>query len=165
MAISGQRFELDLEAEHFAFNALDDSNIRASPQTPMIKEIQEHDSVGTPTAPQIKQTKSGFPEHRTRRNVSTFRQNQDSLRSQGDSGRGTQKSQPSDAAIRHHASTKYAYDPTSAEKLQISEDNRQKIAAMSEEDIKEAREELLQSLSPALIERFLKRANIDEDQD
>jgi RNA polymerase II-associated protein 1 len=165
MAVPGQRFELDLDAETFALNALDDSGTRASPQTPMIKEIQEHDSLGIPTAPQIKQTKSGFPEHRTRRNVSTFRQKQDNLRGKGDGGRGTLQSQPSDAAIRHHVSNTCGYDPTSAEKLQIGEDNRQRLATMSEEDIKEAREELLQSLSPALIERFLRRANIDEDQD
>ncbi|KAH8174835.1 hypothetical protein LIA77_06254 [Sarocladium implicatum] len=49
------------------------------------------------------------------------------------------------------------------EKQRIDEENRQKINDMSPEEIKQAQEDIMNGLNPALIQRLLQRANIDEE--
>ena len=164
MAIPGQRFQLDLDADDFAFNAVEDDGQNVDSQRSMIKEIREHEPTdNVPPAPRVKQTKSGFPEHKFRHNVSAFKQKQSQFRKSADEAPPVATSQPSDAAIRHRIANKYGYDPRSKEKADISEENKQRMAAMSGDDIEEARADLMQFLSPALLERFLKRANIDDN--
>ena len=163
MAIPGQRFELDLNADNWTF----DSTAHGEPDPPslplVIKEIQEHDIADVPPPPKIKQTKSGFPEHQARQNVSAFKEKQRDTQESTTLQQRPTVAQPSDAAIRNRVANKYGYDPTSEEKAGISKENERRIAAMSEEDIEEARAQLMQTLSPGLVERLLKRANIDDD--
>ncbi|RMD41541.1 hypothetical protein DV735_g3572, partial [Chaetothyriales sp. CBS 134920] len=52
---------------------------------------------------------------------------------------------------------------TSEQKAEISKENDKRLAEMSEEEIAAARAELLGALSPDLLERLLKRANIEQD--
>ena len=163
MAIPGQRFELDLDADNWRFDPISDERQDAPAQPSIIKEIQEHDTADIPPPPKIRQSKSGFPEHKSRSNVSAFQRRQHESQSRNKDQENTPRAQPSDAAIRHRVANKYGFDPMAREKAEISKENEQKIAAMSEEDIEEARAELMQSLNPALVERLLKRANIDED--
>ena len=165
MAIPGQRFELDLDADNWSFNPVADEEADSQSQASIIKEIREHDSSDAPPPPKIKQTKSGFPEHKSRSKVSAFKRKQEESRGQKTAEQTIHITQPSDAAIRHRVASKYGYDPAAQEKAKISKENEERIAAMSEEDIEEARAELMQSLSPAMVERLLRRANIDEDQD
>lgn len=49
-----------------------------------------------------------------------------------------------------------------SEKQRIDKENRERIQAMSAEEIEEARKELMTGLSPGMVERLFKRANIDE---
>ena len=162
MAVRGQRFELDLDAEDFTAKPLEHSDDLSDPVS-MIKEIQEHDDSGTPPpAPSFKSSKSGFPEHKLRPKVSAFRQKQQATRQMRPNDTAA-RLEPSDRAITHQVGKKYGYDFDSQQKADISGENEKRIAEMSTEDIEEARAELMRNLNPAFLERLLKRANIDED--
>src|ERR1700761_2943393 len=105
MAIPGQRFELDLDADNFTFNPLSDA---AEEQIPSygIKDVQEHDTTTTPPpAPSLRSSKSGFPEHKKQSKGSAFKQRNKA----GGSAFSTisSKVEPSDQAIRHHVGKKY----------------------------------------------------------
>ena len=160
MAIPGQRFELNLDADDFAF---DFQNQTQTSNGPVIKEIHERESSNIPSAPQFKATTSGFPEHRRRKNVSAFRQKQHSSRGQGIDRESVSQVPPSDHAIVNHISKKHGHDFEAKQKADINEENKQRIAQMTSEDIEEARAELTQHLSPAFLQRLMKRANIEED--
>ena len=79
MAISGQRFELDLDAEDFTINPIDESSLSEAFR---IKDIQEHEPADVPAPPQPKATSTGFPEHKQRK-VSRFKQKQEQVRHNG----------------------------------------------------------------------------------
>ena len=161
MAIPGQRFELDLDADDFTIN-LQNQNQESS--GPVIKEIQEHDSSDIPAAPQFKASTSGFPEHRRRKNVSSLRQKQQASAGQSfDPKSISQVVLPSDRAIANHVGKKYGHDFEAKQKADISEENKQRIGQMTLEDIEEARAELTQHLSPAFLQRLMRKANIEED--
>ncbi|KIW10888.1 hypothetical protein PV08_10187 [Exophiala spinifera] len=162
MAIPGQRFELNLDAPDFAFTPLEDNAEHDDHSLSAVKEIQEHDTDSVPAAPSLKSSRSGFPEHK-RRNVSVFKRNQQASSSRLRPSIPTQV-EPSDRAIAHHVSKKYGVDLESQQKADISEENKRRIAEMSIGDIEEARAELMRNLNPAFLERLLKRANIEEDQ-
>ncbi|KAK4939581.1 hypothetical protein LTR10_020187 [Elasticomyces elasticus] len=163
MAIAGQRFELDLDAPGFTFNTIDDAT-SSDLDTPLaVREIREHDAEAIPAAPSLKSSKSGFPEHKTRRNISTFKQRQQARPAPAQSSIPT-RVEPSDRAIANHVGKKYGVDLESQQKAEISEENTRRIAEMSVEDIEEARAELMRNLNPSFVERLLKRANIEEDQ-
>lgn len=159
MAIPGQRFELDLDADDFTIRPVSDDAFPSSNTGFNIKDVQEHDTSALPPAPTLKSSKSGFPEHKSRRNVSAFKQ-----RTSAAKPTIPTNVEPSDQAIRHHVSKKYGIDIDQQQKEDISEENKRRIAEMSVEDIEEARAELTRSLNPAFLERLLKRANIEEDQ-
>ncbi|KAJ5971076.1 uncharacterized protein N7479_000994 [Penicillium vulpinum] len=50
------------------------------------------------------------------------------------------------------------------DKKSIDEENRRQLAAMSDAQIQQEREELMEQMDPGLLERFLRRANIEDDQ-
>jgi RNA polymerase II-associated protein 1 len=157
MAIPGQRFELDLDADDFTINPIDESSLTEAFR---IRDIQEHDSTDVVAPPKPKASSSGFPEHKQRR-VSRFKQKQDRARQHANENpppRG-----PSDAAIAHKLSQKHGTDPESLQKAEIGQENDRRLAAMSAEEIDEARAEIMDTLSPALLERLLKRSRIDTD--
>ncbi|KAJ5854531.1 hypothetical protein N7534_007074 [Penicillium rubens] len=72
------------------------------------------------------------------------------------------------ASRRANQSTPPAAAPTEPtvqdEKKSIDEENRRQLAAMSDAQIQQEREELMEQMDPGLLERFLRRANIEEDQ-
>ena len=162
MAIPGQRFELDLDADDFTFNPQDQNQ---QSNGPVIKEIQEHDSSDVPSAPQFKATTSGFPEHRRRKNVSSFRQKKQLSRDPSFDPKSISPVPPSDRAIVNHVGKKYGHDFEAKQKADISDENKQRIEQMTPEDIEEARAELTQHLSPAFLQRLMRKANIEEDTD
>ncbi|ETN41382.1 uncharacterized protein HMPREF1541_03317 [Cyphellophora europaea CBS 101466] len=158
MAISGQRFELDLDAEDFTINPIDESSLSEAFR---IKDIQEHEPADVPAPPQPKATSTGFPEHKQRK-VSRFKQKQEQVRHNGIEqlkSRG-----PSDAALAHRLSRKQGVGAEADQKTEISEENDRRIAAMSTQEIEEARAEIMGTLSPALIQRLMKRSRIDDDE-
>merc|ERR1711939_170799 len=78
MAIPGQRFELDLDAPDFAFKTLDEAVLPDLSASLAVNDIQEHDTDAVPTAPSLRSSKSGFPEHK-RRHISTFKKKQQAV--------------------------------------------------------------------------------------
>ena len=172
MALKGQRFELDLEADDFTANLIPPDSEQQHSDGFVVKEIQERDPTGVPPPPAFKPTRTGFPEHKKRFHGSASKQSRSigipelSIRSRGaglNSSDIPTQVPPSDRAIAHHISRKYGFDPETKAKTEISEENKRRIAEMSTEDLEEARSELVANLSPAFIERLLQKANIDED--
>lgn len=144
MAFRGERFVLDL----------DDSAGEEPAPSPfsLIGEIRERaPSAATPPAPAPPSTASstGFPAHRKRSKVSSFKQRR--------TGQPDVPEEPSPAV---NTSPPSAQD----DKQAIQEENRQHLASMSDSQIQQEREELMASLDPGLLERFLRRAKIDEDE-
>lgn len=173
MALRGQRFQLDLDADDFTPIPVADDQTETSDSPNLIGEVKERNPTAAPAPPKPKASRTGFPEHRKRAAVSTFRQQRarpiDTVPrfSQQENGHSSTApatpGRPSDQAIAHQLGRKHGSDFEAQEKTQISEENNRRIAAMSDKDIEEARAELLANLNPALIERLLKRANIDDD--
>ncbi|RMZ85373.1 hypothetical protein DV737_g775, partial [Chaetothyriales sp. CBS 132003] len=166
MASAGQRFELDLDSDNFAINLNDDDN-----NLPgfAVKAIQEHGDSVPPSPPSLKTSRSGFPTHNIRLRPSRFKQRQQT----GTSGAQLQSIKPvegpSDGGNRgtpqqhEHGTNRQVDDVEAREKAEISKENDKRLAEMSEEEIAAARAELLGGLSPDLVERLLKRANIGHD--
>ena len=172
MALRGQRFELDLDADDFTPTPITEKSPISHDSPNLIGEIKERDPAAAPAPPKLKASRTGFPEHTKRTHFSAFRKQKarqhDSpplLSPQhADSSQTLPiRSQPSDQAIAHQLGRKHGYDFETQEKAKISEENNRRIAAMSDEEIDDARAELMANLNPALIERLLKRANIDDD--
>lgn len=161
MAIPGQRFELDLDADDFTVKPISEHHNFPSPVS-IIKDLQEHDSHSPPPPPVFKSTKSGFPEHKPRFNASSFKQRRQGPTEQT-STPPAPPLEPSDRAIAHQVGKKYGVDFDAQQKADIAEENKKRIAEMSTEDIEEARAELMQNFNPTFLERLLKRANIEED--
>ncbi|KAJ6178402.1 hypothetical protein N7519_008863 [Penicillium mononematosum] len=136
MAFRGERFVLDLDEESGA------------PEVPspfsLVGEIQERaPSNAIPPAPKLPTSSTGFPAPRQRK-PSSFKQR-----------RANQSTPPAAAPT----------EPTvQDEKKSIDEENRRQLAAMSDAQIQQEREELMEQMDPGLLERFLRRANIEEDR-
>ena len=144
MAFRGERFVLDL----------DDDEIHP-PEEPapspfsLIGEILEREpAAATPPAPTPTASATGFPAHRRRNKPTSFKQ---------------RRAEQSAAAKTTAPITPTA--PTAQDdKQHIAEENRRHLASMSDTQIQQEREELMASLDPGLLERFLRRAKIDEDE-
>jgi hypothetical protein len=159
MDLRGQRFTVDLSDNEEEFQ---DSRIPAN-ATPsftsaFIGDIKER-SPGPPSAPKFKSTATGFPEHKKRTRVSAFKQQR---------GGATKPADSHNAFALPKAPEPTAHRPTQnpteddEERKRIDEENKRRLADMSTEEIDEERQELFSQLNPSLIERLLKRANLDE---
>lgn len=162
MAIRGQRFRLDLDDDPSSpqrHPTLGQSTIR-SPWN-LVADIQERPpttNATSPSPPKIKSSQSGFPAHRKPSNPSAFKQRSSEKRND----RGIDAS-PAPHTVQSEAIPS-KQEERQDERHQIDVENRQRIAKMSSEDIDQARKELMSGLSESLIERLLKKANIEEDQ-
>lgn len=173
MSLRGQRFELDLDAAEFTANPLKSPGADPVSAVSLIGEIKERNPSAPPAAPRPRDSTNGFPAHKKRSHVSAFKQQRYSPNDKASAPTRAQdpsvrpqiplRHPPSDKAIAHHIGKKYGYDFDAKEKQEIGEENKQRIAQMSAEDIEEARAELMSSLNPAFIEKLLKRTNIDEE--
>ncbi|KAF8468936.1 RPAP1-like protein [Kalaharituber pfeilii] len=156
MAIRGERFTLNLDhgGDLLTRPALPP---QLTPKVGFIKDIVEKPTSSNPAAPSPPSTGAatrGFPEHKKR----TARQSAFRLqRAQQGQSNGTPTSVP-------HAQLKASptIDDLKSERQRISEENQRRIDAMSPEEIEKERKELMASLSPALIDRLLKRATLDD---
>ncbi|OTA28958.1 hypothetical protein BTJ68_09247 [Hortaea werneckii EXF-2000] len=157
--IKGQRFELNLGPD-------DESD--AGPKAPpavfpgaFVTDVQER-QVSQPKAPSAPtlRSKTGFPEHKKRNTTSRFRQ------------KAQENKPPSEKSSQNVAQAHPAAKPSTDggakpksweedEKQRIDDENRQKLAGMSEAEIEEERRELMNRMSPEFIQRLLKRSNID----
>lgn len=158
--IAGQRFEVDLGDD-------DDANVLQS-NAPLpgafVGDVLERKPAApkAPAAPTLK-SRSGFPEHKKRNVESRFKQ-----RKQANQGNDDVPSIAPGEAVGH------SLPPVSRpqdsgkgksweeeEKGRIDLENQQKLAQMSPDEIEEERQELMNSMSPALLQRLLQRSNID----
>ena len=132
---------------------LDDDTITVpTPEGPahtpfsLIGEIREREpSSVTPPAPAPPTptaSSTGFPAHRRRNRPSSFKERRANLSKVFNS--------PDHTTIED-------------DKSSIARENSQHLASMSDSQIQREREELMASMDPQLLQRFLRRANIDED--
>ena len=153
MAFRGDRFVLDLDDDDGDVDASADSS--PLPSLGLIGEIKERSpSTAVPPAPKPP-SGVGFPQHRRRVKQSAFKQ-----RRKNQNGPPSSSSAPS----ANPASSIPQSSPTIADdKKVIDEENRRQLASMSQSQIQQEREELMSSMGSSLLERFLRRANIDDD--
>ncbi|CAM1503799.1 Fc.00g013900.m01.CDS01 [Cosmosporella sp. VM-42] len=98
---------------------------------------------------------TGFPQHKRRWRGSAFKQ-QRAGQAAGGANAQTQdeRSQPRNSSQQK--------DFAAVEKERIDRENQQKLASMSPAEIAQAQEDIMNGLNPALIQRLLQRANIEE---
>lgn len=157
--IRGERFEIDLGSDDEQEAA--QTTTRAPLPATFVGDVLERKPAAAkaPSMPTLK-SKSGFPEHKKRNVQSRFKQQKD----QSDQPKSSVYPDVPPAPPVPVPSTSGNAKPKSweeEEKQRIDEENRQKLAGMSATEIDEERAELMSSLSPALIERLLKRSNIN----
>ena len=163
MDLRGQRFRVHLsddEDETGSSSALP-SNSSPFISSDFIGDIKER-STAPPSAPNLKTTPTGFPEHKKRTRISTFKQQRGGSVKPADSHNAF--ALPSNVAtLSANANTLTQQDPSidESERQQIDEENKRRLASMSEDEINEERREILTALNPSLIERLLKRPNLD----
>ncbi|KAF7715621.1 Uncharacterized protein PECH_000966 [Penicillium ucsense] len=146
MAFRGERFMVDLDDDTITIP----SDPAPSPFS-LIGEIKERaPTAATPSAPAPPSATSstGFPAHRRRTKTPSFKER-----------RSGQKTTTQADVL--------ATNPTPTiqdEKRSIGEENTRHLASMSEAQIQKEREELMASMDPGLLERFLRRARIDDEE-
>lgn len=121
-----------------------------------VGDIQERESSSAtaPVAPSFNANVNGFPAHKKRvPRVSAFKQQRASKEQQAAAVPKTQD------APKSMGTTGFDADE---ERRAIDAENQRTLAAMSDQEIEEERQELLKNLSPALLQKLLMRSNIDE---
>ena len=166
MALQGQRFHIDLESDddlsgHLSSRPMSATGLKLG----LVGDIKERVSspdAKPPSPPAIKSSGTGFPVHRTRTGASRFRRKRESQNMQKDELDGNLgDSIRTDKAPSLSQDTRTQFGTSDQS---IDEENKRRLAQMSEGEIEEARRELMAGLSPSLIEKLLRKANIEEDQ-
>lgn len=152
----GRRVELDLGDDEEQHGAGQEDSLSGA----FVGDILERKPAAAkpPTAPTLKST-SGFPEHKKRNVESRFKQRQKSSAAQAAhdvAGHTTVQ-----AEVQNATGNINARGWEEEEKQRIDHENRQKLAQMSSEEIEAERQELMNTLSPALVQRLLQRSDID----
>ncbi|KAF4470837.1 rhoptry [Fusarium albosuccineum] len=97
---------------------------------------------------------TGFPQHKRRWRTSAFKQK----RAAEAAGQSPQGQPEADNSQESTGNTDFEV----VEKKRIDQENRQKLDSMSPAEIAQAQDDIMNGLNPALIQRLLQRANIDE---
>lgn len=103
---------------------------------------------------------TGFPQHKRRWRSSAFKQ-QRAAQAAGEEPAA--RPRPQRQAVANNAQD--ASQPgefEAVERNRIDRENRQKLASMSPAEIAQAQEDIMSGLNPALIQKLLQRANIEE---
>ncbi|RYP12256.1 hypothetical protein DL765_007441 [Monosporascus sp. GIB2] len=132
--------------------------------TLLIGDVKEKEATGpkAPSFPQVKPSGSGFPEHKKRTKISAFKQKRQGLEPQQPKPQPPRSPSREDDDARLPAPDTTGEDVQERERRRIDRENSERLASMSPEEIKAARQELFGSLDPSTLERLLKRANLDE---
>lgn len=178
MAVRGQRFQIDLGTD----NEYEGDRSSRPVFTPsfnlgLVGDIKERvDTLDLsddipPSPPKFKSSQTGFPPHRIRTGPSKFKLRKDPQISNTGQPQGQPDSSTASSGLPQRSGRNMSTSITSeaqiglAEPLKdsaIDEENKQRLAQMSDEEIDEARRELMTGLSPSLIEKLLRKANIDQ---
>lgn len=169
MVVRGERFHINLDSD----DEPDGVHSSGPAQVPGftfglardIKERMASSDVKPPAPPRFKSSETGFPAHKAKTGLSKFKQR-----------RGNQGHDVSQ--LKGHANPNIALphlsqlgscngngstaDGQEIDDHSIDRENKQRLAQMSNKEIEEARNELMGGLSSSLIERLLRKANIDE---
>ena len=169
MAVRGQRFHFDLDSDD------DSDEVHSLPTAKvpgfnlgLVKDIKERTAVSDVKPPVIfesKASETGFPAHKTRIGPSRFKQRREEQVNDISQTRSHAGSYIASPPLSHNVSPKREQRkdfPDIVKDPSIDQENKQRLAQMSDEEIEEARTEVTRGLSSSLIERLLQRANIDE---
>jgi len=155
MTLRGERFELELDSD-------EEKKAPAVDLFNFVSDIQEHEpDTIAPKPPTPRNVSSGFPSHRKRVTQSRFKKE----RSTGSAGRDNVPDNLTAGVKDETKGPKDGEDFMQSERRRIDEENRNTLANMSEEEIERERQELMDSLDPSLVQRLLRRANIDEAEE
>jgi hypothetical protein len=153
MTLRGQQFSID------DFDAQNSPEVADTPQVfnpfNFVADVQERKPTAAPAPPQppaFNNNPGGFPAHRKRNVQSRFKKSR-----QQDAEPVVPTPQPQSNDLENDDG-----DFMTTERRRIDQENRQRIAEMSPEEIEEEQRELLSSLDPSLIQRLLGRATIEE---
>lgn len=120
------------------------------------REAREKKPVEPPSA---SSSSTGFPQHKRRWQPSAFKQ-QRAARMAGETPvKAKSFSDSQDQSVRTQPQSQ-AFEEM--EKSRIDQENQQRIQDMTPQEITQAQQDLMNGLNPALIQRLLQRANIDE---
>ncbi|KAF5600393.1 rhoptry [Fusarium pseudoanthophilum] len=125
--------------------------------TLLINDIVEHDtSTKKPVEfSDLPISSTGFPQHKRRWKTSAFKQKRAEAAGATASAKHSEAGKPSQASSSD-------VDFKTVERQRIDQENQQKIANMTPAEIAQAQEDIMNGLNPALIQRLLSRANIEE---
>ena len=161
--VKGERFDIDLgsDGERSA-----PPSTRTNPPNPafdFLGEIKERttSTAKPPTAPTFKSAASGFPEHKKRTRTSAFKQQRKPEQTPQPKKPHTQATDGSTRTPSTSGDASKSWEEN--EREQIDLENQQKLADMSPDEIERERQELFSALNPSLIEKLLRRANIDDE--
>lgn len=159
----GERVNLNFDTGAVEKLEPQEQNVLPMPSFPsFVSDIQERDAahITPPVAPSLKPNANGFPAHKKRTpRVSAFKQ-QRAAKDQQTTAASKPPTRTQDAPTSKPRSA-FAPDPDE-ERRAIDEENRRTIAAMSDAEIEQERQELMSSLNPALLQKLLLRSNIDQ---
>ncbi|USP73276.1 uncharacterized protein yc1106_00550 [Curvularia clavata] len=159
----GERVNLNFDTGAVEKLEPEEQNVLPTPSFPtFVNDIQERDpsSTNPPAAPSLKPNVNGFPAHKKRTpRVSAFKQ-QRAAKEQQTTAAPKPATKTQDKPTPKPRSV-FAPDPDE-ERRAIDEENKRTIAAMSDAEIEQERQELMSSLDPALLQRLLLRSNIDQ---
>ncbi|KAI9791041.1 MAG: hypothetical protein M1835_000585 [Candelina submexicana] len=181
MALRGERFSVDLsstDGDRDASCGNHSTSGLSLSALGFLGDIHERIPSSSPTnppAPRSNNSVTGFPAHRKRERHSAFKKQRiqsskgSSNQSRMTTGLESTSSSAASAPLPRHEGAAEEVQQAKAynevERSQIDKENRLRIAAMSTEEIERERHEVMNSLSPSLIEQLLKRASIDEGKE
>ncbi|KAJ4170827.1 hypothetical protein NW754_006969 [Fusarium falciforme] len=103
---------------------------------------------------------TGFPQHKRRWRTSAFKQQRTAEAAGQTPGARSQPQARPEVNKNQDSTANMGFEEV--EKKRIDQENRQKLASMSPAEIAQAQNDIMNGLNPALIQRLLQRANIDE---
>ena len=179
MAFRGQRFHIDLDSD-------DDEPVQiprppdavpTGPDPAFVRDVTErsHDpDAKPPSPPKLKSTETGFPAHKKRSKPSAFKKQRNEHASNGavasssvladlSSSQNTARTYSSSLDREAGRDVQNKRPTEKEERDRIDKENKQRLAQMSSEEIEHERRELMAGLPPSLLERFLRRANLDDN--
>jgi hypothetical protein len=164
--IPGERFEIDFDDDNVAPHEQPRARVAPASAVPgFIGDVLEREIRSEITPPTFRSstTATGFPEHKKRTGVSRFKQNRS-----GDEQATAAAAVPALSTVTPEIAVQSPLTPIvksddSLERQQIDDENNKTIESMSAAEIESERQELFAGLSPALIQKLLKRSNIDDE--
>lgn len=130
--------------------------------TLLIGDIVERDAgekkpVQFPAPPS---SSTGFPQHKRRWNNSAFKQQRAGNLAKSASTSESATKDGQQKVAKHNGDQSHSFDEV--DRQRIDQENRHKLAAMTPQEIAQAQEDIMSGLNPALVQRLLQRATIDE---